>query len=537
MTFGLNMTKYKKAFINGNIYTVNANNDWAEAIITVNNKIVFVGTNEEANLHIDEFADVIDLEGKFVLPGFIDSHAHIVMGGEFLLNIDLSHVDSKNNFFEEVQLFAQNKIGKWIIGGNWNHHNWGNSELPRKEWIDECTKSTPVLIHRMDYHMALANSFALELAGITSETPNPPGGEIVRDSNGNPTGILIDKAMDLIYKVIPTPTDSEYANAINTAMLLANRNGVTSIHDISYNHHFRALQKAERDNRLTARVYSRLMLSKNMNFSNIEIEHNFGSDLLKIGSMKAFADGSLGSESAYMFEPYNSNQNNFGLPMEELTNGKLKEMIIESDKNILQCSIHAIGDRAVSELIDIVEILDKENPSWDRRFRIEHAQTIRPEDIKRCADLGIIISAQPYHLFDDGCWAEEIIGKERLRQTFSFKSIFKANVKLCFGSDWPVSTISPIKGIHVAVTRETADGKNPNGLIPEEKLTLEDAIKCYTINAAYAAFQENLVGSIEVGKLADFVVLSDNLFEAQPSKIKDIKVNKTIFNGEVVFSI
>jgi predicted amidohydrolase YtcJ len=225
------------------------------------------------------------------------------------------------------------------------------------------------------------------------------------------------------------------------------------------------------------------------------------------------------------------------LPMEELTNGKLKEMIIESDKNKLQCSIHAIGDRAVSELIDIFEILNKENPSWDRRFRIEHAQTIRPQDIRRCSDLGIVISAQPYHLFDDGCWAENVIGEERLKQTYSFNSMLKSGVKLCFGSDWPVSTISPIKGIHAAVTRETADGKNPNGLIPEEKLTLEDAIKCYTINAAYAAFQENLVGSIEVEKMADFIVLSHNLFDIEPKDIASVEIIKTIFNGNIIYSV
>jgi len=457
------------------------------------------------------------------------------MGGEFLLNVDLTTVDSPQLFSEVIKNFSKDKNDKWIIGGNWNHHNWANSELPRKEWIDEDTKSTPVFLQRMDYHMGLANSFALQSAGITSATPNPAGGEIVKDANGEPTGILIDKAMDLIYKIIPQSTDEVYANAIDAAMKLARENGVTSIHDISYNHHFRALQKAERENRLTTRVYSRLLLTKNSSFSDIEIEHNFGSDLLKIGSMKAFADGSLGSESAYMFEPYNSNPNNFGLPMEELTNGKLKEMIIASDKNKLQCSIHAIGDRAVSELIDIAETMISENPRWDRRFRIEHAQTISPTDIKRCADLGIIISAQSYHLFDDGCWAEKLIGKERLKQSYSFKSMLSAGVKLCFGSDWSVSTINPIKGIHVAITRETADGKNPNGLIPEEKICIEEAIKCYTINAAYAAFQENLIGSIEAGKLADFVVLSDNLITVEPSSIKNIKVLKTIFNGEIVF--
>jgi predicted amidohydrolase YtcJ len=530
------MNKYKKAFINGKIYTVNPETEWAEAIVTANNKIIFVGSNEQAQLHIDVFTEVIDLGGKLVLPGFIDSHAHIVIGGEFLLNVDLTEVDSPDLFSEMIRDIALIKKERWVIGGSWNHHNWKDSELPRKEWIDKDTKSTPVFVNRMDYHMALANSIALKLAGITSETPNPHGGEIIKDKNGEPTGILIDKAMDLVFNVIPKSSDEEYASAVNAAMKLARENGVTSIHDISYNHHFQALQKAERENRLTSRIYSRLLLKKHESFSNIEIEYSFGSDILKIGSMKAFADGSLGSESAYMFEPYLANPDNYGLPMEELTNGKMKEMIIESDKKKLQCSIHTIGDRAVSELLDIVEVLVAENSCWDRRFRIEHAQTIRPEDIKRCADLGVIISGQPYHLYDDGCWAEGVIGKDRLKQTYAFKSMLNAGVKLCFGSDWSVSTINPIKGIHVAVTRESSDGKNPNGLIPEEKLTVEEAIKCYTINAAFAAFQEKTVGSLEVGKLADFVVLSDNIFNIPSRSIKDVKVLQTVFNGDIVYS-
>ncbi len=529
------MMNYKKAFLNGKIYTVNPSMEYAEAIVTSHNKIVFVGSNKDAEDHIDKFTTVIDLNGKFVIPGFIDSHAHILMGGEFLLNIDLTTVDTPELFSDKVAKFAIETKSKWVVGGSWNQHNWETSELPTKDWVDKNTPSIPLFLYRMDYHMALVNSHALDLAGITSETPNPPGGVIIKDENGRPTGILVDKAMDLVSSIIPQSSDDEYANAINAAMKLARENGVTSIHDISYDYHFSALQKAERENRLTSRVYTRLLLSKHKSMSTLQVEHSFGSDILKIGSMKAFADGSLGSESAYMFEAYESDPNNFGLAMEELSNGSLEEMIIESDKNKLQCSIHAIGDRAVSELLDIVERLVTENPSWDRRFRIEHAQTIRKEDIKRCADLGVIISAQPYHLFDDGCWAEEIIGKERLKQTYAFKSFLNAGVKLSFGSDWSVSTINPIKGIHVAVTRETSDGKNPNGIIPEEKLTVEEAIKCYTINAAYAAFQEEEVGSLEVGKLADFVVLSENLFSAKQSDIKDIKILKTIFNGEVVF--
>lgn len=527
------MTKYKKAFINGKIYTVNSKRDWAEAVVIANNKIVFVGSNSDAQIHIDEFTEVIDLNGKLMLPGFTDCHAHVIMGGQFLLNVDLTEVKSKEEFSSKVKNFAKTiKNDRWIIGGNWNHQNWEVVELPHKDWIDQFTQNIPVFVYRMDYHVALANSYVLKLAGIDRDTPNPPSGEIVKDKNGEPTGILTDKAMDLVLNIIPEPSDTEFDEAIDTAMEEARRLGVTSIHDISYDNHFKALQKAEREGRLTSRLYTRLLLKNYKTMIANEIQYNFGSDLLKIGSLKDFADGALGSKTAYMSEPYIDDPNNFGLPMDELKNGRLEEMIIESDKNHLQCSIHAIGDRAITELLDIIEKMKNQNPDWDRKFRIEHAQHISKKDIKRAAELGVIISAQPYHLFDDGCWAESVIGKERIKDFNAFRSLIDAGIKLCFGSDWSVSTMDPIKGIYVAVTRATANGKC---FIPEERITVEEAVDCYTINAAYASFQEEIIGSIEVDKLADMVVLSENIFEIEPAEIKNAEVEMTVLDGEIIY--
>ena len=527
------MVKYKKVFLNGKIYTVNKNRDWAESVVTANNKIVFVGNNSDAQKHIDEFTEVIDLNGKLMLPGFTDCHAHVIMGGQFLLNVDLTEVKSKKEFSEKVRDFAKTiKNDRWIIGGNWNHQNWEVVELPHKDWIDQYTENIPVFVYRMDYHVALANSYVLKLAGIDRNTPNPVGGEIVKDKNGEPTGILIDKAMDLVLNIIPEPSDTEFDAAIDAAMEEARRLGVTSIHDISYDNHFKALQKAEREGRLTSRLYTRLLLKNYKTMIANEIQYNFGNDLLKIGSLKDFTDGALGSKTAYMSEPYIDDPKNFGLPMEDLQTGKLEEMIIESDKNHLQCSIHAIGDKAITELLDIIEKMKNKNPEWDRRFRIEHAQHISRNDIKRAAKLGVIISAQPYHLHDDGCWAEGVIGSERIKDFYAFRTLLDSGIKLCFGSDWSVSSMDPIQGIYVAVTRTTADGKQ---FVPEERITVEEAVDCYTINAAYAGFQEDKVGSIEVGKMADMVVLSKNIFEIKPEEIKNVKNEMTIFNGEIIY--
>jgi len=530
------MIKYKKAFINGKIYTVNSQSEWVEAVVVSNNIIVFLGSNSEAQEHIDAFTQVIDLDGKLMLPGFIDSHAHVVMGGQFLLNVDLTTVKSKAEFCKKINNFTKTiPVGRWIIGGNWNHQNWEVVELPHKEWIDSFTENIPVFVSRMDYHVALANSYVLKLAGIDRNTENPIGGEIIKDENGDPTGVLKDKAMDLVYRIIPEPSESEFADAIDAAMKEARRLGVTSIHDISYDNHFKALQQAERDGRLTSRLFTMLLIKNYKNLISNEIQHNFGSDRLKIGAMKAFVDGALGSKTAYMFEPYSDEPNNFGLPMEELSNGQLEKMIIESDKNQLQCCIHAIGDRAISELLDIVEKMKDHNPDWNRRFRIEHAQHISKKDMKRVAELEVIISAQPYHIYDDGCWAENVIGKDRLRDFYAFRSMLNSGIKLCFGSDWSVSTMDPLKGIYVAVTRNTANNKYENGLIPEEKISIKEAIDCYTINAAYASFQENKVGSIEVGKMADMILLSENIFEVEPAEIKNIKVEMTVFDGEIIY--
>ena len=526
----------RKAFINGKVYTVNDKQPLAEAVVTEGNKIIFVGSNVEAQKFIDTSTEVIDLNGKLMLPGFIDNHVHFITGGFYLLGIDLRPANSTAEFKSILKEYAAKHPGKWITGGYWNHENWEVKDLPTKEMIDEVVPDQPVFVERLDGHMGVANSFALKLAGITKDTETPEGGLIVKDPlTGEPTGVLKDNAMNLIYKIIPEPTDDENYEALLAALEEAKRLGITSVHDITFPDALKAFERARAEEKLTCRIYTRWPIADYNYLVEKNIKAGYGDELIKMGSLKAFADGSLGSSTAWFFEKYNQDTTTFGLPMDIITDGSMEKWCLDADKNGLQLSVHAIGDRANSYMLDLFEKIEKTNPKWDRRFRIEHAQHVRFQDIPRFAELGVIASVQPYHCIDDGVWAEKRIGPERIKYTYPFKSFLEAGVKLCFGTDWYVAPLNPLLGLYAAVTRRTLDDKNPDGWIPEQKISIEDAIKCYTINSAYAAFEENIKGSIEVGKLADLIVLSDDILTIDPVEIKDAKVVMTIFDGKVIY--
>jgi predicted amidohydrolase YtcJ len=531
------ITKIKKAYINAKIYTVNNSQKWADCVLTEDNKLSFVGSYSEAKKIIDTNTEVIDLKGALMLPGFIDSHAHTILGGLSLMSVDLSESKSKNEFSSILKNYVSENKNRWVEGGNWNHHNWENGETPKKEWIDHFSSDTPIFVSRMDLHMALANSCALKLAEITKDTPNPPGGIIEKDPDtGEPTGILKDKAMDLIYDVIPKTSKTELYNAGLAALREAKRFGVTSIHDITTLDDLEILKMLEQKGDLSCRVYSRLPIEHCELLFDNKMQDELTSDKISFGSVKAFWDGSLGSSTALFFDPYKDDKNNYGIAMDYILDGRIENWAIECDKNHLQLSIHSIGDKAISDLLDLFEKIETINPGRDRRFRIEHAQHLRKQDIKRFARLNVIASMQPYHLYDDGVWVEKKIGLERMNGFLAFNTFLNNKVKICFGSDWSVSTLNPIKGIYTAVTRQTACGTNPNGLIPEEKISAEEAVECYTINAAYAEFAENKKGSIEVGKFADMVVLSENIFEIPPEEIQNVSVLKTIFDGKEIYN-
>lgn len=533
----LSAQNMKTAFINGKVYTVNDNQPTAQAVVVEQNKIIFVGSNEDAKKFIDPSTNVIDLKGKLMLPGFIDNHVHFITGGFYLLGIDLRPANSTNEFKQILKNYAQKHPGKWITGGYWDHEKWEVKDLPTKGMIDEVVSNQPVFVDRLDGHMGVANSFALKLAGITKDTQSPDGGLIVKDPiTGEPTGVLKDNAMYLITKHIPDPTSEENYDALIAALDEAKKLGITSVHDITYGDALDAFEKAKSEGKLTCRIFTRWPISDYQSLVDKNIKIGYGDDYIKMGSLKAFADGSLGSSTAWFFDRYDQDTLTTGLAMDIISDGRMEKWCSDADKNGLQLSVHAIGDKANSYMLDLYEKIINENPKWDRRFRLEHAQHVRFEDVKRFAELGVIASVQPYHCIDDGVWAEKRIGPERIKYTYPFKSFLDAGVKLCFGTDWYVAPLNPLLGLYAAVTRRTLDDKNPDGWIPEQKISIEDAIKCYTINSAYASFEENIKGSIEAGKLADLIVLSDDILTIDPVKIKDAQVEMTVFDGKIIYS-
>lgn len=526
----------RKAFINGKIYTVNEKQPYAEMVMTDGNKITYVG---KTNLNIiDTQTSVYDLEGKLMLPGFNDSHLHFTSGGSYLLGINLRPALSKEEFVEIIQSYILKRslpVSTWITGGRWDHELWPDKSLPKKELIDPVTENTPVFVSRIDGHVGLANSKALELAGINKNTPDPAGGLIEKDKDGNPTGILKDNAMDLVFKVIPPPSLEENVEAVLRALEEARKLGITSVQDMTQPDEFEAYKKILADGNLTCRIYSIWPIDKYEDIVRAGVTVGNEEGLLKRGGLKGYADGSLGASTAWFFEPYFQDQSNYGLAIDIVSNGNLEKWATEVDRNRLQICTHAIGDRANDFMLDLYEKIKATNSPWERRFRIEHAQHLRQEDIKRFSEIGVIASVQPYHCIDDGVWAEKRIGAERIKTTHPYRSLLKSDAVVAFGTDWPVAPLNPLYGIYAAVTRQTVDGKNPNGWIPEEIISVEDAIKCYTLNAAYASYEEKIKGSIEPGKLADLVLLNDDILSIDPVKIKDVKVEMTIFNGEIVF--
>ncbi len=524
----------RTAFTGGKIFTVNENQPEAEAVVTEGNKIIFVGIEADAQKFINEHTQVIDLKGKLMLPGFIDSHLHFIDGGLYLMGIDLRPAKSKEEFAAILKDYVNKHRGRWIKGGRWDHESWDVIELPTKDIIDPFTEDTPVFVSRIDGHIGVANSLALKLAGITKDTPDPEGGLIARDENGEPTGILVDNAMKIVFNIIPSPSDEELTEALNTSLEAAAKFGITSVHDMMNSEYLRIYKKFDDENKLTCRIYGIYPVKFYEEIIDKNITAVTGSDKFKLGGIKAFSDGSLGAMSAWFHKPYEENPDTYGLPNDIITDGRMKKWAIDMDANRLQICTHAIGDKANTFMLDLYEEIKNKNPQWDRRFRIEHAQHIVPTDFKRFFQIGVIASVQPYHAIDDGVWAEKRIGKERIRYTHAYKTFLDNNVIVSFGTDWPVAPLNPMLGLYAAVTRRTVDDKNPGGWIPEQKLSIEEAIKCYTLNSAYAGFMEDKTGSIEVGKFADLIVIDRNLLSIPPDEIKDAKVIMTVFDGKII---
>ena len=518
--------------INGKIWTADYDQPWAEAFAVSDGKFIAVGKNSEIKNLISDKTEVLDAEGKLVIPGFIDSHLHFIEGGFRLSSVQLRSAKTKDEFIKRIKKFAEGiSNDEWIKGGDWDHTNWGG-ELPDKSWIDSFTENIPVWVNRLDAHMALANSLALNIANITKDTKDVEGGTIMRNRTGEPTGILKDNAMRLIEKILPEPSFETKAKGVKAAQKYTAKLGITSVHHMGTWDDLATFEKLEKENKLKTRIYAAVPISTWKKLAEKTAE-GFGSDRLKFGALKGFMDGSLGSHTAALLEPYENDNANSGLFV--TSPDEMLEWAKCGDKNNLQILIHAIGDRAVRELLNISESIERENGKKERRFRIEHAQHIEKSDVPRFADLNVIASMQPVHLVDDGRWAERAIGKERIKSSYRIKSLLEKNVKVSLGSDWFIADPSPLQGIYSAVTRRTNDGKNPEGWIPSEKISIEQALRGYTIDAAYASFDEKIKGSITTGKLADFVILEKNIFNDSVEELPEIKIVKTVIGGEEVF--
>ncbi len=524
--------------LDGAVWTVNPDIPWAEALAVKNGKILAVGASKKIKKMAGDKTRVIDLKGDFVLPGFIDSHTHFLDGGFSLLSIRLRDVRSREEFAARIKEKAKETgKGKWILNGNWDHEQFSPPELPSKEWVDEAAADNPVCVNRYDGHMVLANSSALKMAGITKDTSSPEGGEILKDpASGEPTGILKDAAIDLVMRHVPEPSFEDKLRAAEVALKHAAENGVTSVHDMGYISSLEIYQELLNAGKLTARLCVYIPIAEVKNLIEQKIKIPPGSNSLKLGGLKGFVDGSLGSSTALFFEPYSDNPGIRGLLHSQMfPEGIMERRIKEADEASLQIAVHAIGDKANNMILDIFERVVSSGQQRDRRWRIEHAQHLLAEDIERIARLGVIASVQPYHAVDDGRWAEKRIGRERCRLTYAFKSLLEKGAVLAAGSDWTVAPLNPLSGIYAFVTRRTTDGKNPDGWFPEQKISVEDAVRAYTLNGAYAEFSENLKGSLEKGKLADMVVLNRNIFKIPPEDIEKVEVKMTILSGEIVY--
>ncbi len=525
------------ALINGKVWTGDPGRPWAEAVAARGDKIFVVGTTAEIRETAPSGTKTVDLGGALVLPGFIDSHTHFLAGGFALKSLQLRAARSREEFVTLIAAKARELgKGRWVVNGDWDHEMFSPPELPRKEWVDAVTGDNPVCVSRIDLHTVLANSLALKIAGITKDTRAPAGGEIVKDPvTGEPTGILKDAAADLVTAKIPEPSFAGKLEAAEASLRHAAGNGVTSVHEMADAASFEVFEELAKQCRLTARVHVYIPITEVDTLVRLKLKSPDGSPYLKLAGLKGFVDGSLGSATAYFFEPYTDDSGTSGLLHGQMfPEGIMEKRIMEADRAGLQLAIHAIGDRANSLLLDMYEKAVAANGPRDRRWRVEHAQHLRPADISRFGRLGLVASVQPYHLVDDGRWAERKIGLERARTTYAFESLRRAGATLAFGSDWTVAPLSPVLGIHAAVTRRTLDGKMPGGWIPEEKVSVEEAVRAYTINGAYVEFAKAAKGSIQAGKLADMVVLDRDIFTIPPEEIAAVKVALTVFDGKIV---
>lgn len=522
---------------NGEVYTVNSAQPRAQAIAIRGEEIVAVGTNADVKEWIGPKTRVIDLHGRFAMPGFNDAHTHLASGGMAKLKVNLEGAASLAEFQQRIRDALKNyKPGEWITGRGWDHTLWPKKVFPTRWDLDAVSKDNPMIFGRVDGHVAVANSLALKIAGITNGTPDPPGSHIVRDEKtGEPTGMLEeDAAMSLVYRKIPSPSHDQRRRGIEMALADAVANGVTSIQDYSTWDDFLVYRELKNEGTLPLRITEWLTFTEPL--AQLEQERREGGTTdpwLKTGALKAFMDGSLGSRTAAMLEPYSDDPSTSGIL--RMDPKQLDEMSIERDKAGFQLNFHAIGDRANRVALDAFAAVRAANGPRDRRDRVEHAQVVAPDDFARFRKLGVIASMQPCHLLDDERWATERIGPERAKGAYAWDTMRKDGVHLAFGTDYPVESINPLRGLYACATRELPGGGPKGGWEPQEKLPMADCIYDYTAASAYGEFEEKRKGEIKAGMLADIVVFPEDITKIPPAELLKTTVDITITGGRIVY--
>jgi predicted amidohydrolase YtcJ len=522
------------AVVNARVWTGNPARPWADGIAVSGDRLAVVGSSAEVRKLVTAETRVIDAAGALVTPGLIDSHVHFVDGGFSLTSVQLRDAATREEFIRRIKVFAASQPpGAWILEGDWDHTRWGG-ELPTHQWIDSVTPRNPVWISRLDGHMGLANDLALSLAHVTARTAGVAGGTLVRDASGVPTGIFKDNAQSLIEHAVTEPSNAAKDAALEAAMTYVAAQGVTSVVNMGYSwDDLATFERARAAGRLRTRIYAVAPLASWAQLRDTIAARGRGDSWIRIGGLKAFVDGSLGSHTAAMLAPFSDAPHDTGLlvtPPESLY-----ARTSAADRAGLQVMVHAIGDRAIRIQLDIFQRVAQENGPRDRRFRIEHAQHIAPADLPRFGAQGVIASMQPYHAIDDGRWAEAVIGPERAKTSYAFRSLLDTHARLAFGSDWDVAPATPLEGIYAAVTRRTLDGAHPEGWIPAQKISVEEALRAYTSGGAYAEFQESEKGTLVTGKLADFVLVDRDITRIPPETIRDAHVKMTVVGGRVIY--
>jgi hypothetical protein len=519
----------------GRVWTGDSANPWAGGIAIRGDTILAVGDSATVAAQGGPDTRQVGIPGGFVTPGFMDDHVHLFTGGFQLTSVDLRDADTPAEFTRRIKAFvATLRPGEWVLGGVWDHEKWPGTPLPDRDWIDSVTPDNPVFILRLDGHMALANTRALAAARLDRSTPEISGGSIVRRADGELTGVLKDEAMNPVYAAIPNPSAEQLDSALAGAVRHAASLGVTAVASMVTGwEEIAALRRARERGALTLRVSNYLSLASWRSAADSLKSAGPGDDWIRTAGVKGFVDGSLGSTTALMSEPYRDAPGTRGLFV--TPEDSLRRWIGAADSAGLQVVVHAIGDRANALLLDIFDSVATAHGARDRRFRVEHAQHLRAAEMPRFAALGVIPSMQPYHAADDGRWAAKRIGPELIRGTYAFRSLLDAGARLIFGSDWYVAPLDPRLGLEAAVTRQTLDGLNPGGWVPEEKITLEEALRAYTVSNAFGVFAEATRGMLKPGYRADFVVFDRDLTNVAPDSLSEARVMLTVAGGRVVW--